>query len=270
MKALSPAKVNLFLHVVGKRDTGYHNLESFFIPLRGLNDHMELHPHETIFCESNIHVEDNIILKVANRLRQKFSINKGAHFKLIKNIPLASGLGGSSTNAATVIMMLNKLWKLNMEVYEMREFGCAFGADIPFFINPSSAFVEGIGEIITPYKLNKELHILLAKPQAQVLSVATYKMGFKKFTPKMNIIDASALLEQIYHGHNDLEHNAVQMVPQISEVLKEIKEAPECIISRMSGSGSTCFGLFESAIAALAAKEKLSKSYWTHFETVLV
>lgn len=268
MKAHSPAKVNLFLHIVGKRANGYHNLESFFVPLENLYDVVELYPHEKVICECNPIIEDNIVLKIINDLRQKFNINNGAYFKIAKNIPLASGLGGSSTNAATAIMMLNEFWKLNMDTYEMREFGCKFGADIPFFIRPSPAFVEGIGEIITPSKLNRQFHILLVKPEAEVLSSATYKMGFKKFTQKLNLISSDNLIKQILQGHNDLENNAIRITPVISEVLSHIKYQPGCMVTRMSGSGSTCFGLFESSVTALKAQETLSKSFWTHYETI--
>ena len=149
----SPAKINLFLHIVGRRPDGYHNLQSVFAILNKgdkltfeerMDDKIEILP------DLGFNVEDNIVYKAIMLLRKETSISKGITITIEKNIPMGGGLGGGSSNAATTLLALNKLWNLNLTTKRLCELGKTLGADVPIFGNGNSAFAQGIGEILTP------------------------------------------------------------------------------------------------------------------------
>ncbi len=270
LTALSPAKINLFLHVVGKRENGYHNLQSVFVKLAELNDHITVEPWEQIECYvPGFEIPANIVLKVAHALKEKYRIQQGVKITIDKKIPIGGGLGGGSSNAATTLKLLCELWQIDCGLKELLDFGVKFGADIPFFIHQSEvALVEGIGEVITPIALNKEIHLVLVNPGVPVNTQSAYLKGFKEYSPEYRDLNNDALIKLIYNGKNDLELNGISQQPIIQKVLNKLSNQQGCIVARMSGSGSTCFGIFENALLAEKACAVLANKWWTHSENI--
>lgn len=264
LSASSNAKVNLFLNVVGKRADGYHLLESLFAPLQ-LADEVSVEPSTELWCEvDGADISENTALKAAKLLQSKFDVKQGAGIRIKKNIPIASGLGGSSTNAATTIKLLSELWKLDLSHDKMREVALEIGADCPFFIDPVTSFVGGVGEEIKPVWLEGEFHILIVYPGFQLTSQDVYKAAQYEFQPKLH--DGVNLMDVIIEGGNALEKGAIALKPEIAELLSDIASQEGAMLSRMSGSGSSCFGIFTSEKYALKAKRYFDKSYWTYYE----
>lgn len=269
-QAQSPAKINLFLNIVGKREDGYHLLESLFVPLPGLFDQITVEPASDLTCEMMPEMPDNIVLKVARKLQEQYSVSAGAIIKIRKRIPMAAGLGGGSSNAATVLKLLCELWDIKLEGQAAIDFLVQIGADVPYFLNPQPAFVQGIGEIITPVHLDRKLYILLANPRIKVDTGTVCRKGFPKFAAKIDGGDIDVLHDHIFLGKNDLEPNAISLFPEIQKVLDKLRQLKGCKVARMSGSGATCFGLFKNEESAKKAMDALPRGWWCHYEMLAV
>lgn len=284
LSKVAEAKLNLFLHIISALPSNYHAIESLFIKLK-LHDKIHVTEHDILECNviekndsSNIdlHINDNIALKAANKIKQFSGYKGGAKIYIEKNIPIAAGLGGGSSNAASTLILLNSLWNLALNDYELNNIARDIGADVPFFLQPHHAFVTGIGDIITPIGFNRDLHLLLVNPRVETYTKYVYdgytrsvKNG-RKYTMSFNkhLGDFDKLISD---SSNDLENSAIEIHPIISKVITTLGSLKGCIISRMSGSGSTCFGLFENEDAALNAKStmlELEPSWWYYFETL--
>jgi 4-diphosphocytidyl-2-C-methyl-D-erythritol kinase len=268
----APAKINLFLNVVGKRQDGYHLLESLFIPIPGLYDVIKVEAAQELSCvmEGCPAIPNNIALKVASQLKERFAIKPGAKITIIKKIPISAGLGGGSSDAAATLKLLLALWGITMSDSEQIEFAARVGADVPFFLKSNTAFIQGIGEIITPVKLNLNLPLLLVNPGVEVNTAKVFQEGFPQFTNKLKEIGTQTLIEQIYKGKNDLEANALKFAPQVGEVLDCLRALPNCQLARMSGSGATCFAIFTDLKSAISAQAQLPKNWWSHSEEVFL
>jgi len=265
LEAKSNAKINLFLHVISRKNNGFHILESLFAPI-GLHDVIEIEDSDELEIVSDI--EDNIALKAAQLLREKFEVTKGAHIKITKNIPLGAGLGGGCSNDTDTIKLLNKLWGLNLSVGEQISIASQIGADVPFFIINEPAFVSGIGEIIKPVKLGLELPILLVYPNQHVSTKEVFAKGFTELSTSIPI---EAVARNIIEGKNDLTANAIKICPEIDELLTQLSAAEGIRFCRMSGSGSTCFGVFDSTEHLTKAEEYFKNmGHWTYSERLKI
>ena len=167
----SPAKINLFLHITGQRDNGYHDLQTIF-QLLDFGDNLTFYPNESgkIHLNGNIDGVDeknNLIVRAAKLLQSSTGCSKGCTIELDKKLPLGAGLGGGSSNAATSLVALNALWECGLATDDLAELGEKLGADVPVFIYGQSAFAEGIGEILTPMELPKKW-FLVVTPDCQV------------------------------------------------------------------------------------------------------
>ncbi|WP_339040581.1 4-(cytidine 5'-diphospho)-2-C-methyl-D-erythritol kinase [Candidatus Lariskella endosymbiont of Hedychridium roseum] len=284
LSKVAEAKLNLFLHITGSLPSNYHSIESIFVRLK-LHDTIHVTQHDTLECNviekndnSNIdlHISDNIVLKVARKIQQFSGYKGGAKIYIEKNIPIAAGLGGGSSNAASTLILLNSLWNLALNDYELHNIAKDIGADVPFFLQPHHAFVTGISDIITPIKFDRNIHLLLVNPRVETSTKRVYddyahsvKNG-RKYTCsfKENLIYFDKLISD---SSNDLEDSAIAIHPTILKVITMLGNSKGCIISRMSGSGSTCFGIFEDEDSALNAKStmlELEPSWWYYFETL--
>ena len=270
MYATSHAKVNLFLNIIGKEQKGYHGLQSFFC-LLNLADYISIEPSTSTNCViegANI-ITDNIVFKSVNYTNKLNNVNKTININISKNIPIAAGLGGGSSNAATVLKLLENKYnfpKLNAE--QLKEVAINIGADVPFFYINKNAFIEGIGERITPIKLGKSIYILLVNPGIKVVTKDIYLYIRDNFSSKI-ICSKDAIINEIFNGKNDLEKYVKNQYSIINDLLDFIKMQKNCLVSRMSGSGSTCFGIFEKEEDALNAKVEAEKKYGTqliHYE----
>ena len=244
MKIQAPAKLNLYLHVKGKRADGYHELESQVVFLN-LFDELEFTPAPTL--ELNSDIENNIILKAARAL----SAAKGAKITLTKKIPMGAGLGGGSVNAAATLFALNKLWDLNYSYKELYEIAAQLGADVPcclyyFLEGKNSVTFKGKGEILEAADA-PEYFYLLVNPNIHLATKDVFN-AFEKSQSTMPF-------------ENDLEPAAIKLCPQIAGILQRLK-GTNPIFARMTGSGSTCFATYESATKATAAAKLLPDNYF--------
>lgn len=264
MKILAPAKLNLFLEVTGKRPNGYHELYSLCAFL-DLADELEIVEDSGVRCQvlDVGDIENNIVLKAANKLQEKFGVQSGCKITLTKNIPMGGGLGGGSADAAATLIALNKLWGLNLSHNELYKIGLELGADVPVCLysqlnNTNAAFFSGIGEILSPAPKLSPLFFVLVNPN---IHLAT-KDVFQKLTIPESVThkEFQFSLSELKNRTNHLEPASKALCPEISIVLETLIHQNGCTFSRMTGSGSTCFGIFENKDnAELAAKKILAK-----------
>ncbi len=285
LTAFAKPKVNLFLHVTGRRDDGYHLLESLVVFPDG-GDKLSLSPGDELsltttgpFSDEVGRAEDNLVLKAAKLLSSSLPDLPGAHITLSKNLPVASGIGGGSADAATALTLLNQFWRLNKTPEELAKVGLELGADVPACLFGKPAIMRGIGEKLTPLSNLPYFHLVLANPG---LAISTPDV-FKRLSPPFTDEDPSSenlptelseLVDWIGHRSNDLQSVAIELVPEIATVLEEISSQSNCLLSRMSGSGATCFGIFAMKEEAKRAAKNIKSCYPTwnvsthsHFET---
>jgi len=272
IKALSPAKINLFLNVAPLADRQkYHRISSYVAKLP-LYDELELKLINSDDIEVSTVVaadlaqqtiEKNIIHEAATLLRnhghKRGLLLKGAKIKLQKNIPIAAGLGGGSSNAAVVLVLLNRLWKLNLAETELQAIGATIGCDVPLFISKrSSMFCRNRGEIVAPHSFKRSYYVLLINPKVALSTAAVYaKYDSQEFSRAIN--EQSGDIEQIIYGANDLQRPAITLCPFIATIIERLQEMPGCIVAKMTGSGPTCFALFSRQELALKASNSLEK-----------
>lgn len=250
----APAKLNLFLHINGRRSDGYHELQTLFqfvdccdqLDFR-VTDTPELILHSDM---SNVVADsDNLILRAAKSLQQSTGYPGGAEIWLDKRLPMGGGLGGGSSDAATTLVALNQLWNTQLSHDELAAIGLKLGADIPVFIHGFAAFAEGVGERLQTVN-PAELWYLIIAPDAHVSTAAVFQdPQLPRNTPKLGI---DTLLSQSWR--NDCQELVVSKYPQVAKALGWLLEyAP----SRMTGTGACVFGEFSSQQQALAALAKL-------------
>ncbi len=238
----SPGKLNLFLHVLGRREDGYHNLQTVFqfidfcdeISFEIRNDGKILVAPFSEF----ISLEDNLIYKAALALKKKAKANVGIDITVKKQLPLGGGVGGGSSNAATTLLALNKIWELQLAQSELQELGIRLGADVPIFLHGHACWAEGRGEILTPIILPELWYVLLIPP--------VHAETRKFFNDSRLTWTADPLTMTHYQfgqGHNDFEPIARMDFSPIADALDWLNTfAP----ARMSGTGSTVFAAFDT------------------------
>ncbi|MDA0781685.1 MAG: 4-(cytidine 5'-diphospho)-2-C-methyl-D-erythritol kinase [Rickettsiales bacterium] len=269
---LSNAKLNLYLHITGKFHNGYHKLESLMIPI-SVCDNIYISFNESNTNHLNINGDyahlvdksDNLILEAIDAICEHAQIKpKGVNIYLEKNIPVGAGLGGGSSNAATTLKIMNNLLGLNYSNDTLEKIGLKFGADIPFFIENRPALISGVGNIETLVDV-PPLYILLIYPNIPLSTTEVFKYAPFNYSNEMPIInthsDMNELISLLNICDNELEKNAIQLVPQINDILNVLSEQSGCLLSRMTGSGSTCFGLFKSSFELQNAYNTLSVRY---------
>jgi 4-diphosphocytidyl-2-C-methyl-D-erythritol kinase len=272
LRIKSYAKVNLFLNVTGKRANGYHEIQSYFLKLQ-LADIVSIKPSKDLNCtvEGGEILGENIALKATRWFKEVCQISEGASIHIKKNIPIAAGLGGGSSNAAAALKLLPKLWG-TQEVHpsQFNEIALKLGADVPFFLNDPHCLIEGIGEQLTPISIGKKLFLVLINPAIKILSKDAYSKLKITTSSRKITCDEKSILREILNGKNDLEEYAKNEHEIIRELLNAIKSQKNCLVGRMSGSGSTCFGIFDTKEDALNAADALVKKYpdfWIHNES---
>lgn len=269
----SRAKVNLSIDVLGKREDGYHLVEMIMqtIDLYDKLKITEIEENSILIKSNSLDIplnEDNIMYKAVNLLRDQFNIEKGIEISIEKNIPVAAGMAGGSSNAAAVLVGLNKLWNLGLSENELKDIGLKLGADVPFCITGGSALAEGIGEELTNIKgLPEDLNILVCKPNIFVSTKEVYQslnMDKVKRRPKnKELIDALQKEDVKFISENMV--NVLEEVTSLkySEIgqIEDIMIKNKALGSMMSGSGPTVFGLFDNKDCAIKAKKDLQAKY---------
>lgn len=250
----SPAKLNLFLYITGRRDNGYHELQTLF-QFVDFGDELSITAHQrsnqiTISPQiPGVATQDNLIWKAATALQQYANTNFGADIELKKVLPMGGGIGGGSSNAATVLVALNYLWQLGLSDDQLAEIGLKLGADVPVFVRGFSAFAEGVGEQLHP-ATPEEKWYLVVKPQVSIATVDIFTHPeLTRNTPKREL---ATLLEQEYV--NDCEKIVRMLYPEVDKQLSWLLQyAP----SRLTGTGSCVFAEFSSKNEAESVLAKL-------------
>lgn len=277
----APAKVNLFLEVLGQRLDGYHDLATLMVTV-GLYDTLEL--KEECTRDLNLSIvsypqtgarsdlqalsdgPDNLILRAAELLRKQSRCASGASIRLHKRIPLAAGLAGGSSNAAATLSGLNRLWRLGLAEAELSALGAELGSDVPFFFYPPAAWCTGRGEIVEPIQVDHSFWIVLVFPP---VGLSTARV-FRALQLPEGTIDGKALCQALTKGdldairsgmHNRLQATACSLCPELEEVLEKLTiVAPNGTL--MSGSGTTCFALCGDREEADRVIEHLTMADW--------
>ena len=261
------AKINLALHVRRRREDGYHDIETLFAFAQhgdqlqaSLADRLDL-TIDGPFGSSLSADDDNLVMQAANRLRGHFSITGGASIRLTKNLPIASGIGGGSADAAAVARLLNRLWNIQASEQEIADILAPLGADIPACVFSRTSFGSGTGtalELCDDSNVPAR-HLLLVNPLQSVSTAAIFKAwdGEDKGPVAQGDIWPATL-----SGRNDLEPIAAGICPAITDILDILARANPAMV-RMSGSGATCFALFAEAEDLEAAKALLDPRWWS-------
>jgi 4-diphosphocytidyl-2-C-methyl-D-erythritol kinase len=243
----APAKLNLFLHVTGRRADGYHLLQSVFLLMDWCDQlHFEVR-HDGALSREDLTwalPEDDLVLRAARALQQATGCTLGAHIGVAKSVPAQAGMGGGSSDAASTLLALNRLWNLRLPHATLARIGLALGADVPFFLSGDNAWIEGVGEQITPVHV-PSARFLIAKPQAGLnTSLIFSDPGLKRDTD-LAIISGFAANPYGF-GHNDLQPVAQKLCPDIVQTIEWL--ASKGLKARMTGSGSAVFAQLPHAV----------------------
>lgn len=252
--ARAPAKLNLFLHITGMRADGYHLLQSAFVMIDWCDElHVQVRPdpaitREDVAVQEALPAED-LIVRAARALQHAGDVRQGAHIRLIKNIPTQAGMGGGSSDAASTLLTLNRLWGLHWSLERLLPIGLQLGADVPFFLGGRSAWVEGVGEQLTPLpeipELTRTRWIVIKPPQGVATATIFRHPELVRSTPRATISDfADAPLA---FGRNDLQVVAQALCPEIKNTIEWLKGRG--FQARMTGSGSALFAAVPDALS---------------------
>lgn len=256
VKVHAPAKLNLFLHVGDQRADGYHALQSL-VAFAEVGDVLEIAPASELslsitgpFAAQIPRGGGNLVLKAARALSEEFSPTQlGASIALEKNLPVAAGLGGGSADAAATLRALNRLWALGRSEDQLIELAQTLGSDVPACVLSRPCWMEGRGERVWPTSTLPPLDLILVNPGIllatdSVFATLNARTGTSAMEPPGRIEKLWDLVAYLEDSGNDLEAPATHLQPDIDHVLEALHHEPGCVFAQMSGSGATCFGLF--------------------------
>jgi 4-diphosphocytidyl-2-C-methyl-D-erythritol kinase len=277
----APAKINLTLRVLGRRADGYHGIESL-VAFAGVGDALTFTPGGDLAltvggptAAAAGDVADNLVLTAAHALAERVAGLRLGRFTLSKRLPVAAGLGGGSADAAAALRLLARANGLAPDDPRLMQAARATGADVPVCLDPHTRLMRGIGDILSDPLDLPRLFTLLVNPGVAVATADVFAALAAPLAgqtaPTAQPLGPAALLAEIASGRNDLEAPAIELEPAIADVLAVLRKLPGCRLARMSGSGPTCFGLFDSSRAASAAARTLRVGYpaWWVRATVL-
>lgn len=274
----APAKINLFLHVGDRRDDGYHSLESLVV-FTEAGDRIECFAAERLsltvegpFADAVPKGDDNLILRAASALAEASghgaagAEGMGARIHLEKNLPVAAGIGGGSADAAATLRALNLLWQLNMNDARLLAIAATLGSDVPACLMARPLWMSGRGEVVCPVPALPSLKLILINPRLpletpQVFARLGNRTGLGAAPRAGSLATTSDLETFLFDTHNDLQAPAAALVPEIALIVRALQYSPSCRVARMSGSGPTCFGLFDWRNGALFAAEAIATKY---------
>jgi len=248
---LAPAKLNLFLHVIGRRDDGYHLLQTAF-RLIGRCDLLRFAPSPAVRLArplAGVKEEDELCVRAARMLQEETGCRHGVTISLEKRIPIGGGLGGGSSDAATTLWALNRLWQLRLPRERLAGLGLRLGADVPFFIFGRNAFAQGVGEALAPLDLPPAWYVVLTPPVAVPTARIFADPELTRNTKSIKISGFS-----VGFGHNDLEPVACRHYPAVRAHLNWLSKFGT---ARMSGSGACVFAEFSTEAEAQSVVSRL-------------
>lgn len=274
LRVPAPAKINLFLHVGARRADGYHTLQSL-VCFAAAGDVLMLSHAETLslsvegpFAGGLAGEGDNLVLRAARFLAARADVNKGAAIVLTKNLPVSSGIGGGSADAAATLRGLTKLWDLQISDDELHAIALSLGSDVPVCLRSVPAMMDGRGEQVTPVAALPSCAMVLVNPGVAVSTAEVFRRLGRTASDTLPIVrplpaaesGLAELLRYLAATRNDMEGAARALAPAISDVLEALG-AHDAVLARMCGSGATCYGLFENDAMANAAAQALSTTH---------
>jgi 4-diphosphocytidyl-2-C-methyl-D-erythritol kinase len=267
---LARAKINLYLHVVGRRPDGYHLLDSLVV-FAETGDEIAVAPSGTLslkiegpFAGKLAADDDNLVLRAARGLKALAGVSAGAAITLTKNLPVASGIGGGSADAAATLQALMALWQVEPERAALEKLALSLGADVPVCLAGKASIMGGIGEDIVPVGTLPAAHLLLVNPGVATPTPAVFKArqgGFSTPARWVAPSDARSLAAALHACANDLTEAAITVTPAIRDVLTALAGTEGCLLARLSGSGATCFGIYAQAAEAEAAQRAVCAAH---------
>lgn len=268
----APAKVNLFLHVTGRRADGYHLLDSLAV-FGPPADLLTASPADDLtltlggpFGATLAAEPDNLVLRAAHALAATAGVPARAALVLHKQLPVASGIGGGSADAAAALRLLNRLWGTGLDQAALRALAAPLGADVPVCVASSTARMQGVGELVSPGPRLPECGLLLVNPGVPLATPAVFRARARGYSEPAALPDswpdAATMAADLALLTNDLEAPARALCPAVGEVLAALTALPGALLARMSGSGATCFALFATPAEASAACALLPARWW--------
>lgn len=268
----APAKVNLSLRVTGRRADGYHLLDSVVV-FAGIGDALRAEPADALrlrvvgpHAGSLAAEPDNLVLRAARALAAETGVTAGADLILDKQLPVASGIGGGSADAAAALRLLTRFWAVDIADRDLDRLAAGLGADVPVCLHGRPARMRGIGDRLDPLPgAFPTAGLVLVNPGVAVSTQAVFRAMPGQFAPEAAPeawADLPALIRWLHQAPNDLQEPAAALCPAIADVLRSLREQSDCLIARMSGSGATCYALFPDIPQARAAAAALSRPGW--------
>ncbi len=253
----APAKLNLFLHITGQRQDGYHDLQTLF-QILDWGDELRFSINNGGQISRSCNVDEitgaeDICIRAARLLKTSCGVQEGVHIDLIKRIPIGAGLGGGSSDAATVLLVLNQLWSCGLSQQQLADMGLELGADVPVFVHGCSALAEGRGETLQPVALGQRFYVLVF-PGIGISTADVFRHPSLRRDSKP--MDLS--LARLQPGRNDCEAAALEMYPELKNIMQDLRAWGQ---PRMSGTGSTIFLQFENKKTAISAASELKCRY---------
>ena len=262
----APAKINLYLNIIGQRVNDYHELDSL-IAFAAHGDQIEVKKCDHFkleasgpFSETLPPINENLVIKAAKELARGTNYEGGACIKLIKNLPVSSGVGGGSADAAATLKALNDLWETNLQNKDLMVMALRLGADVPACMLSKTARMSGIGDKLSKVSGLPNCGILLVNPGIPISTVNVFQLFEGDFSNQVKIPkieNSEAFFDFLSNQKNDLQDAAIKIAPIIKEVLNILTDDPNCRLARLSGSGGTCFGLYEDEATALFTAESM-------------
>ena len=269
VRAFAPAKINLYLHVLGRRADGYHRLDSL-IAFADVGDAVTAAPADTLTLTGGGPEaaaiadlgDDNLVLRAARLLIARAGIATGAALHLDKRLPAAAGIGGGSSDAAAALRALSRLWDHPLDEQSLIALALELGADVPACLAARPVWIGGIGDELEPAATLPDAGVVLANPRRSLPTAAVFQRRSGPFSAPGRFDPmpraAAGLAAALASRHNDLTEAALALVPEIAAVIERLAALPGALLARMSGSGATCFALFADRAAALAGGRALS------------
>jgi len=265
----APAKINLALHVCGRRADGYHLLDSLVV-FTGIGDRVAVRKNDGLkleiegpFKKTLTNESGNLVLRAARFLKAFAKSNSGAHIRLEKNLPVASGIGGGSADAAATLRACAKLWGIDPRQIPNAELASKLGADVPVCVFRKPAFMSGIGGDIASAPALPKCWLVLVN-SGQPLATKNVFAAMEGFSPPLqreafnNLSGVAGLVRALEKHKNDLTNAAAGLAPSITSAIARLESNPDCLLARLSGSGATCFGVFADEQAAHDAAANIS------------
>ncbi len=267
---VAPAKVNLYLHVTGRRADGYHLLDSL-VAFAEVGDRLSAAPAETLslrvegpFASGLAAEPDNLVLRAARALAVEAGVRVGAHLVLEKHLPVASGIGGGSADAAAALHLLCRLWRVAPAPAMLERLAAGLGADVPVCLAGRAARMSGAGERLEPAPALPACGIALINPGVGLATADVFRARSGEWSVPAALPagwgSAAAMAADLARLRNDLEPAAMALRPVVGDILAALVATPGCLMARMSGSGATCLGLYADVASARRAVGEMRRT----------